>query len=177
MLQNRNTPDRDTKLYPAMCIFGHPIRDFIPIPPGNYRPHRTWRDTLEARESALRNRHIVGNYVRIQNQIGPSPLKWDKTGRVIEVRQFDQYVVKVDGSGRVTLRNRKFLRKYSPVILPPTTRTITMDIPLPIMPTQSSTPSLTTLPPASHGSSGNATSPPIHTNPFIRTATNHTRTP
>jgi hypothetical protein len=30
-------------------------------------------------------------------------------------RQFNQYVVKVDGSGRVTLRNRKFLRKYIPV--------------------------------------------------------------
>jgi hypothetical protein len=54
--------------------------------------------------------------VRIQNQTGPNPTKWDKTGLVVEVRQFDQYVVRVDGSGRVTLRNRKFLRKYIPVI-------------------------------------------------------------
>ena len=38
MLQNRNTPDRDTKLSPAMCVFGHPIRDFISIPPGKYYP-------------------------------------------------------------------------------------------------------------------------------------------
>ncbi|KAK7088249.1 hypothetical protein V1264_022185 [Littorina saxatilis] len=123
-LQYRNTTDRDTKLSPAMCIFGHPIRDFIPILPGNYQPHRTWRETLAARESALRNRHMqnwerwsertkrlpplkVGDYVRVQNQVGPHPLKWDKTGTVIEVRQFDQYVVKVDGSGRVTLRNRR----------------------------------------------------------------------
>ena len=36
---------------------------------------------------------------------------------VIEVRQFDQYVVRVDGSGRVTLRNRKFQRKYIPAIV------------------------------------------------------------
>jgi hypothetical protein len=48
--------------------------------------------------------------------MGPHPTKWDKTGIIIEVRQFDQYVVRVDGSGRVTLRNRKFLRKYIPAI-------------------------------------------------------------
>ena len=36
---------------------------------------------------------------------------------MIEVRQFDQYVVRVDGSGRVTLRNRKFLRKYTPAVI------------------------------------------------------------
>ena len=58
----------------------------------------------------------VGDTVRIQNQTGQHPTKWDKTGIVIEVRQFDQYVIRVDGSGRVTLRNRKFLRKYTPVI-------------------------------------------------------------
>jgi hypothetical protein len=132
MLQYRNTPDRDTGISPAMSIFGRPIRDFIPILPGRYRPHSTWRETLLAREEALRNRHMkaaerwsehtrrlpslkVGDTVRIQNQTGQFPLKWDKTGRVVEVRQFDQYVVRVDGSGRVTLRNRKFLRKYVPV--------------------------------------------------------------
>ena len=58
----------------------------------------------------------VGDTVRIQNQTGPHPTKWDKTGIVVEVRQFDQYVIRVDGSGRVTLRNRKFLRQYHPVI-------------------------------------------------------------
>ena len=133
VLQYRNTPDRDTLQSPAMCIFGRPIRDFIPIHPGKYQPHTTWRETLLSREEALRNRHmrtaerlsehtrplpplVVGDCVRIQNQTGPYPTKWDKTGTVVEVRQFDQYVVRVDGSGRVTLRNRKFLRKYVPVM-------------------------------------------------------------
>ena len=32
----------------------------------------------------------------------------------MEKKDYDQYIVKMDGSGRVTLRNRKFLRKYKP---------------------------------------------------------------
>ena len=41
----------------------------------------------------------------------PSQDKWDRTGVVVEVLPYDQYRVKVDGSGRVSLRNRQFLRK------------------------------------------------------------------
>jgi len=145
MLQYRNTPDRDTRISPAVSVFGRPIRDFIPIPPGKYRPHNMWQETLASREEALRTRHMrgaekwsehtrrlpplkTGDRVRIQNQVGPHPKKWDKTGVVIEVRQFDQYVVKVDGSGRVTLRNRKFLRKYIPVQCPGAKTTIEHDL-------------------------------------------------
>ena len=47
---------------------------------------------------------------------------------VIEVRQHDQYVVKVDGSGRMTTRNRKFLRKYLPVVPTKPSITINTDI-------------------------------------------------
>ena len=115
--------------YLQLCVS---LADFIPVLPGRYKPHNTWQETLAAREEALRNRRmraaehwsehtkqlpplIVGDHVRIQNQTGPNPRKWDKTGKIIEVRQHDQYVVRIDGSGRVTLRNRKFLRKYVPV--------------------------------------------------------------
>ena len=128
-----------------MCLFGRPIKDFIPIHPGRYKPQLTWQETLAAREEALRNRQIkaqerwsehtkrlpplaVSDHVRIQNQIGPHPTKWDKTGTVIDVRQFDQYVIRVDGSGRVTLRNRKFLRKCTPVIAPRPRHTINPDL-------------------------------------------------
>ena len=52
----------------------------------------------------------VGHMVAIQNLKGNHPLKWDRTGVVVEVLQFDQYRVKVDGSNRVTLRNRQNLR-------------------------------------------------------------------
>ena len=52
----------------------------------------------------------VGATVWIQNQSGPERKKWDKTGVVVEVRQHDQYVVNF-----ATLRNRNFLRVYSPL--------------------------------------------------------------
>ncbi|XP_057312316.1 uncharacterized protein K02A2.6-like [Hydractinia symbiolongicarpus] len=132
MLQYRNTLNQTTKLSPAICLFGRPIKDFIPILPGKYLPHPTWVSMLEDREKALRRRHMaiaerlsryskrltplcVGDNVRVQNQTGPYPRRWDRTGSVIEVRQHDQYVVRIDGSRRVTLRNRQFLRKFTPI--------------------------------------------------------------
>ena len=134
ILSYRNTPNPDTGVAPSQCVFGRLIRDFVPVHFNNYIPHPTWSDTLNKREEALRKRHFrmsekwsehtkslrplkVGDFVRIQNQIGNSPLKWDKTGMIIEVLQHDQYRVKVDGSNRSTLRNRKFLRKIIPMFL------------------------------------------------------------
>ena len=145
ILQYRNTPDPTTKMSPAMCVFGRPVRDLIPILPGKYHPHTTWRESLHLREEALRHRHMrhqetwsehtktlpplqVGDRVRIQNQTGPHPNKWDRTGIVIEVRQFHQYLIRIDGSGRQTLRNRKFLRKFIPMYQPPKRRSILDDI-------------------------------------------------
>ena len=50
----------------------------------------------------------------MQNQTGNCPKRWDKTGKVVEKLPHRQYRVKLDGSGHVTLRNRKFLRKILP---------------------------------------------------------------
>ena len=90
-----------------------------------------WQELADAREKALAPRSTkqhekwsagtkelpplqVGDKVFIQNQSGNHPLKWDKRGTVVEVKGFDQYEVMVDGSRRITLRNRKYLRKYTP---------------------------------------------------------------
>ena len=59
---------------------------------------------------------VEGEKVLIQNQTGRFPLKWEKTGTVVEVLPFDQYIVKVSGSNRLTRRNRKFLRMYEPAL-------------------------------------------------------------
>ena len=67
--------------------------------------------------------------------MGNHPSKWDITGVVVEVKEFDQYVLKIDGSGRLTLRNRKFLRKITPYQL---TKHFKSDLPVP--PTQTQEP-------------------------------------
>ena len=163
MLQYRNTPNPVTKLSPAMSVFGLPIKDFIPVLPGHYQPHLTWLDTLDKREEALRIRHVeaekrwptgtkllpplkVGDAIRVQNQVGHHPLECDRTGVITDVRQFDQYAIRVDGSGRATLRNRKFLRRIVPVKPPRTPTSITQDI-LPPAPHPFSPPLISSTPP------------------------------
>merc|ERR1711888_247692 len=54
----------------------------------------------------------VGDSVLIKNQEGNYPRRWDKRGQVVEVKSYDQYIIRVDGSRRLTRRNRKFLRKF-----------------------------------------------------------------
>ena len=136
MLQLRNTPDPDCNISPAQIIFGRPLRDTLSFvnrlekfSNPNVRP--LWRQAWAAKEHALRSRitrtteslkeHLrplrplaLGEKVFLQNQQGTSPSKWDRSGIVVESLGHDQYRVKVDGSGRLTLRNRRFLRAYTP---------------------------------------------------------------
>ena len=131
MLIYRNSIDPETKTSPAMVLFGRPIRDPIPAPLGRYCPHQTWRETITNREKALAIRHSrerekwsehtrelkpleVGDHVYVQNVVGNNPRKWERTGIVVEALPFRQYNVKLDGSGRITLRNRRHLRKFTP---------------------------------------------------------------
>ena len=124
--------DPITKFSPALAPFGRQIRDGLPILKGKYNPHQTWKELLDHREKAMAKRHVasheawsehakslqplkVGDRVYVQNQTGNHPRRWERTGIVVEVKEFDQYAVRVDGTGRVTLRNRKFLRSYQPI--------------------------------------------------------------
>ena len=136
LLQLRNTPDPDCNLSPAQIIYGRPIRDslsFVNRLEKYSNPHirPTWREAWASKEDALRarfsntsealNEHAkplvplkTGDKCFFQNQAGNNPKKWHRTGTVVEVADHDQYVVKVDGSGRLTKRNRRFLRVFKP---------------------------------------------------------------
>ena len=140
ILSYRNTIDPVTKFSPALAVFGRQVRDGLPVLPGKYNPHNTWKELLEHREKAMAQRHVaqheawsehtkklpslpVGTKVFIQNQVGNNPRRWERTGKVVEVKDHDQYNVRVDGTGRVTLRNRKFLRSFTPITRTPPTGT------------------------------------------------------
>ena len=131
ILSYRNTPDRDTGRSPAEVLYGRTLRDHLPGTVESYSPRREWRLLQEDRETALAKRAFkaqerlmvgarelikleVGQIVRLQDQTGDSPKRWRKTGTVVEVKDHDQYVVKVHGSGRLTTRNRRFLRNVTP---------------------------------------------------------------
>ena len=57
----------------------------------------------------------IGDRCYIQNQAGNHPKRWDRSGTIVESPGFDSYTIKVDGSGRLTRRNRRYLRKFMPV--------------------------------------------------------------
>ena len=54
---------------------------------------------------------VLGDTVLIQNQSGPLPKCWHKTVRVVGSLSNRKYRIKVDGSNRIILRNRRSLRK------------------------------------------------------------------
>ena len=55
----------------------------------------------------------IGDKVLVQNQIERAPNKWDKSGVIVECKPHAQLNVMMDGSRKVSLRNRKFVRKIN----------------------------------------------------------------
>ena len=138
LLQHRNTPDRDLGVSPAELLFGRKLKDFLPSrpnePPNSMWPNfrQEWKDTAHWRELALQRRSSkinekllehtknlvplqINDTVLVQNQLGNHPKRWDKRGTVIEVLPHRQYKIRMDGSRRISLRNRQFLRKFTPI--------------------------------------------------------------
>ena len=133
LLAYRNTPSKDLGLSPAQILYGRILRDHLPIPGECLLQRKEWIMMKADREKALsvkyghiqeelsRGAHPLlpleaGSIVQVHNQRGNHPLKWDRSGIVVESLGNQQYTVRMDGSGRVSLRNRKFLRKIEPLV-------------------------------------------------------------
>ena len=137
LLQYRNTPIPGLGMSPAYMLFGRQLRDALPTHPDmplqlQGRPGSIWSEIRQQREIATAKKNIqsaeyynahkrplyplvVGDPVSIQNRSGSHPLRWDRTGRIVERLENKQYLVKTDGSGRVLLRTRGHLRKIDPI--------------------------------------------------------------
>ena len=126
ILQYRNTPLPDIDLSPAQILFHRNLKDSIPSHPSHYHLHKDWIISAEKRELqfAERNKAIATRYnehTRSLNELSTGTYvliqgknrKWNKQGEIVECLDNRQYRIKVKGSGRITLRNRRFIKPCS----------------------------------------------------------------
>ena len=131
LLQYRNTPLQLLNVSLAHPLYGRTLSDHMPSLSDALRIRPEWQLLAEDRERALVKHHLlnierynehvkslpklyVGDTVCVQNQTGSHPTRWDKTGIITEVHNNSQYMVRLTGSGRCTLRNRCFIHQCQP---------------------------------------------------------------
>ena len=159
----RNTPLQDSPLSPAELLFGRKLKAHLPLLPQRDHVLPKWKEIRQARETVMASRIAdrvqtsnedrrslpplnPGQHVLIQDGEGRTPTRWGRSGIVTEVLPFRQYNVKIDGSNRLRLRNRKQLKVFTPPVGNTTTpqHNISIDIsgnePHPPQPVFTSTP-------------------------------------
>ena len=127
IMQHRNTPLTDLKLSPAQILFHRKLRDRVPTHPKHLRLHKKWILTAKQREhlysatkaaSMERYNRISQTLVSLKPRTKVMVLtnlknpRWSLSGTVVMQLPFRSYRVKMHGSGRTIIRNRRFLRPY-----------------------------------------------------------------
>ena len=125
LLMYRNTPLRDGGRSPAQLALGRNLRDGIPLSPQRYKLSPEWCQDLRDRELSMVTRsekskaaYDVGTKHLQELSVGDQVLcqdartrVWDRRGVVVEKLPFRKYTVKMQGTGRVTTRNRRHLKQ------------------------------------------------------------------
>ena len=129
LLQYRNTPSRKDGLSPAQKLYGHPVQDSLPAHRRSFL--KEWQRKAEVAEKQVEatqqfsakyyNQHAhplteigIGSNVAIQN---PRTKLWDTYGIITAISPNRKYYIKTS-SGRVFVRNRRFLRRRVPMSMP-----------------------------------------------------------
>ncbi|XP_066975342.1 uncharacterized protein [Macrobrachium rosenbergii] len=122
ILQYLNTLPKGFDKSPAQLTIGRQLRDGVPTPRQHYKVERHWDEIIQQRELRMAESQeetppptgarevlplVVGCRVRVQD---PVTKTWDRSGLVVESKGHRQYLIRLDGSGRVSLRNRKHLK-------------------------------------------------------------------
>ena len=138
LLQYRNTPSRKDGVSPAQKLFGHPTQDTLPAHRRSFS--QEWQrkaeeteqqaETIQRSAATYYNAHAqplteieIGTNVAIQN---PRTKLWDIYGIITAISPNRRYYVKTS-SGRVLVRNRRFLRRRVPLSIPLPSGTTTLD--------------------------------------------------
>jgi hypothetical protein len=132
IMELRNTTIRELGKSPAQMMLCRRLRNVLPLPTSSLTQDAKNIITSEERGDFLQKTYAesekrlnegtqihnpikLGTSVRVQNQVGAYPRRWQGTGVIIGVHPHQQYTVKLDGVNRATLRNQAFL---NPVVSP-----------------------------------------------------------
>ena len=132
VLQYKNTPLRNIGLSPAQLLLHRQLRDNIPTHSKMLQPHKEWIISGKEREKAFEkhNEEMTSRYNEHSRELHPLKCRtqiilqekgrWLKQGEIVKVLPNRQYQIKMQGSGRLTIRNRKFLKPLQkiPKIIP-----------------------------------------------------------
>ena len=127
LLQHRKTPLRGIDSSPAELALGRQLRDTTPLPRIRYTVSSHWGNYLEERERVMSQNNeaaklrydknarllkvlVVRDKVLCQDV---TTKNWNRSGVIVEVLKYRQYNVKMDGSGRVSIRTRRHLQNIS----------------------------------------------------------------
>ncbi len=126
LLQYRNTPIKHIGLSPAQLLFHRTLRDSLPVDPRALKPSKLWIEAADKREEAFSKRNAdmatrydrharpllplsVGTRVFIQDYDGKK--RWSRSGVIVEM-DGRKCFIKMDGSGRIVSRNRRFIKEF-----------------------------------------------------------------
>jgi len=129
LLQYRNTLSRKDGLSPAQKLCGHPVQNSLPAHRRAFS--QEWQctagaakqqaETTQQSSAKYYNQHAhslpdigIGSNVAIQN---PRTKLWDIYGVITGISPKRRYYIRTS-SGRVLVRNRRFLRKRVPLSIP-----------------------------------------------------------
>ena len=124
ILQYHNTPLRDGPMSPAQLLFGRALADFLPVNPREYQLHPYWQAQVDLSQQRRQLQHqsvakrynvgtrelrplAPGGTVYVQN---PATKRWDQSATVIEVLPYRKYKLRLNSTGNITFRNRRFLK-------------------------------------------------------------------
>ncbi|MPC19613.1 hypothetical protein E2C01_012532 [Portunus trituberculatus] len=101
MMQCLNTPLQGSEVSLAQLLTEHQVQDAIPVDASLYKTAHNLKPL------------VPHQWTRIQN---PGSDHWDRVGTILEITVPRQYLVRLNGSGRATIRNRRHLHlfRYEP---------------------------------------------------------------